>query len=217
MLFVSLVGLNSIGTILDIAQLGVDVATTTLNALGDVERKIVISLGNLEGVDWQGLERFTTNIVSLLPSYSRCGHCRCCRTRYRCCCPFCSSCHCCIRSALKFLFMSTRDIVFGSFVSLGDFLSTTASNFFFSCCLSSSLNVRVRCWPPYHVISNQPSALFKHLASPPGEAHLPCSFNDFFSVSNLLFHNNLSPVQPFVSTSLHETQHEIQRPYIYND
>ncbi|CAB3998380.1 actinoporin [Paramuricea clavata] len=46
--------LSKIGTVLGIAQLGVDLATTTLNTMSSVERKMVLALGNLEGVDWQG-------------------------------------------------------------------------------------------------------------------------------------------------------------------
>ena len=46
---------QKIGTVLGIAELGTTLATTTLGLLSNVERKIVISLGNLEGVDWTGL------------------------------------------------------------------------------------------------------------------------------------------------------------------
>ena len=52
-----------------IAELGTTLATTTLGLLSNVERKIVISLGNLEGVDWTGSTSYMNqgSSVKVLP------------------------------------------------------------------------------------------------------------------------------------------------------
>ena len=44
--------MDKVGTVLDIAQLGTDLATITLDLMSDVERKIVIVLINLQGAEW---------------------------------------------------------------------------------------------------------------------------------------------------------------------
>ena len=60
---------QKIGTVLGIAELGTTLATTTLGLLSNVERKIVISLGNLEGVDWTGSTSYMNqgSSVKVLP------------------------------------------------------------------------------------------------------------------------------------------------------
>ena len=45
---------DKIGTIVDIASLGTDIVSTTLDLLGSVQKKIVIQLGNAGGFDWEG-------------------------------------------------------------------------------------------------------------------------------------------------------------------
>ena len=48
---------------MDIVSLGTEIVSTTLTLLGSAERKIVISLGNAGGFDWEGDSAFIINIV----------------------------------------------------------------------------------------------------------------------------------------------------------
>ncbi|XP_028413309.1 DELTA-stichotoxin-She4a-like [Dendronephthya gigantea] len=47
-------GWEKLGQVTDLAQFGLEVANTVLQQLANVERKIVITLGNVEGAPWQG-------------------------------------------------------------------------------------------------------------------------------------------------------------------
>lgn len=46
---------GKIGTVVNVLSLGTDIVTTTLRLLSNVEKKIVLSIANLEGVTWEGL------------------------------------------------------------------------------------------------------------------------------------------------------------------
>ena len=46
---------GKIGTVVSILSLATDITKTTLGMLANVEKKIVVSIGNLEGVAWEGL------------------------------------------------------------------------------------------------------------------------------------------------------------------
>lgn len=48
---------------MDIVSLGTDIVSTTLELLGSAERKIVISLGNAGGFDWEGNNAFIIDIL----------------------------------------------------------------------------------------------------------------------------------------------------------
>ncbi|XP_028411474.1 uncharacterized protein LOC114534094 isoform X4 [Dendronephthya gigantea] len=60
---------QKLGTIIDLAQLGAGVANTVLQQMSNVERKIVISLGNVEGASWQGGTAYMKegSLIKVLP------------------------------------------------------------------------------------------------------------------------------------------------------